>query len=94
MHPTETVYRFKMGKGRRNHLNTQLRQKNCSVSIATETCGNPHTMVVTKTREVYKKDCQRVEREKAILRRLHALVKETSGGNGDTHEPATENSGH
>ena len=85
-HQTEKQRRFKMGKGRRDHLQHQLRDHKCAVTISTECYGNPHALVVTKTRETYQRDCQRVEREKGILSRLRALNGESSSAD----EPAAK----
>ena len=48
-------------------------------------------MLVTKTREAYNKDCQRAEKERALLSRLRALVKKPSGSS--TAEAVKEPSG-
>ena len=72
--PTETQQRFKMGKGRRQHLHQQLDGNRCSVTHVTEHVGNPHTLVVTKTRSAYKKDVEKFKKEKATLSRLQVLA--------------------
>ncbi len=72
-HPTKTQHRFKMGKGRRSHLHRQLDSKGCSVTHITEHVGNPHTLVVTKTRASYDKECKVVQKAKATLSRLLAM---------------------
>ncbi len=71
--PTETAHRFKMGKKRRDHLQSQLCDNNCSVATSTDNSGNPHALVVTKTRQAFQNDCQEAEREKNILSHLQAL---------------------
>lgn len=73
-HPTETQQRFKMGKARRFHLHRQLDSNVCSATHVTEHVGNPHTLVVTKTRTNYNKDCKKLQNEKATLSRLRALI--------------------
>ena len=77
-HPVEKQGWFKMAKGRRDHLQHHLRVKKCSVAVSTECVGSPHTLVVTKTREAYERDCQRVQKERSILSRLRALNGESS----------------
>ena len=81
-HPTEIQHRFKMGKGRRRHLHCQLDGNQCSVTHVTEHIGNPHTLIVTKTRAAYDEGCERSKKEKATLSRLRALPG-ASSSNGE-----------
>jgi hypothetical protein len=54
--PTETVARFAIGKGRRQHLQSQLDASRDDYSHVTERMGNPQTLVVTKKRTRWETD--------------------------------------
>ena len=85
-HPTERQHRFRMSKARRRHLLCQLDSNRCSVTHVTEHVGNPHTLVVTKTRAAYTVGCQKYEKEKATLSRLQALT----GASSSEGEPSVK----
>jgi len=52
-HPSQQVSRFRMGEGRRRHLESQA--AGYGVKCNTDRSGSPHTLVITKTRDLYKK---------------------------------------
>ena len=88
-HPTETQHRFKRSKNRRYHLHRQLDSKGCSVTHITERTGSPYTLVVTKTRAAYDKDCQKIKEEKATLSRLLSMKAAVSHFEADIAEASS-----
>ncbi len=72
-HPTRKQERYKVNQSIRYHLDQQLDKYGCSVTHTTERVGSPHTLVITKTRAKYEKNCQILKQEKTMLSRLQAL---------------------
>jgi len=52
-HPSQQVSRFRMGEGRRRHLESQAVRY--GVKCDTDRSGSPHTLVITKTRDRIKR---------------------------------------
>ena len=58
------------------HLQRQLKDNKCFVTIKTITVMRDATIKVTKTREAYQQECKRYEKAKTILPRLQALISD------------------
>lgn len=74
--PNTMQCRFRMGKQRRQHIHQQLDAHRCPVTHTTEHVGNPHTLIVTKTRKL--NESNRPVRQ-SILASLQALEANFDG---------------
>jgi hypothetical protein len=65
------VARFRMHQGRRSHVENQIRAQELDISCKTDTQGRPQTLVCTKTRRTYQRQCKQHE---ADCRSMNALL--------------------
>jgi hypothetical protein len=73
--PNESVHRFKVSKGRRQHLHQIIDQNGCDLTHVTTRTSNPHTLVCTKTTASYQLACKFYARDTENLKRLRAVEK-------------------
>ena len=55
--PIERTHRFRLRKDRRRHLHEQIRRHSLDMTHETERRGSPQTLVCTKTRHTYERQC-------------------------------------
>jgi hypothetical protein len=65
------VARFRMHQGRRSHVENQIRTQELDISCKTDTQGRPQTLVCTKTRRAYQRECKQHE---ADCRSMNGLL--------------------
>lgn len=59
VHDPETrVARFRMHQGRRYHVESQIRSQNLDLGCETDTRGRPQTLICTKNRRTFQRQCQ------------------------------------
>ena len=80
--PSSKQSRFKMGRSRRQHIHQRLDMSGCDVTHVTEHFGNPHTLVVTKSRE--KKEKQRSKEQSALSFLSELVITNTNGQSDDS----------
>ncbi len=52
------VARFRMHQGRRSHVENQIRNQDLDIRCDTDTKGRPQTLVCTKTRRTFQRQCE------------------------------------
>ena len=57
-HPMQQVCRFRIRQDRRSHVESQIRILRLDISCVTERTGSPQTLVCTKTRRTYRRQCK------------------------------------
>ncbi len=55
--PVEQTHRFRLRKDRRRHLHQQIQRHDLDMTHETERRGSPQTLVCTKTRRTYERQC-------------------------------------
>ena len=65
--------RFRIRQDRRQHLHHQIEQHGLDMSHVTERKGSPQTLVCSKTRESYRRQCRQHAEDVAGMRALQAL---------------------
>jgi hypothetical protein len=66
--------RFRVRQDRRQHLHRQIEQHGLDMSHVTERRGSPQTLVCSKTRESYRRQCRQHAEDVAGMRALQALA--------------------
>ena len=73
-HPTEVQHRFKLSKGRRQHLQQQLHGSRADATYVTDKSDDSHTLVVTKNNASYEKKLKKQQSKQALLASLRSLL--------------------
>ena len=73
-HPTEVQHRFKLSKGRRQHLQQQLHGTRADATYVTDKSDDSHTLVVTKNNASYEKKLKKQQSKQALLASLRSLL--------------------
>jgi hypothetical protein len=82
LEPGEKTHRFRVKKERRQHLHQQIQRHHLDITHVTERAGSPQTLVCTKTRGAYERQCRRHQTD---LEAMAALLRVRNGAGG----PAT-----
>lgn len=69
----EQVHRFRIRKDRRMHLHRQIDHHDLDMTHATERKGSPQTLVCTKTRRTFERQCERYKKDIQLLTQLTKL---------------------
>jgi len=80
--PEAQVARFRVRKDRRQHLHRQIEQHGLDMTHVTERTGSPQTLVCTKTRRTYERQCEQHRADcasmSALLDVMQPMPKELS----------------
>jgi len=74
LHPQLREHRFRARQDRRAHLQSQIAQHGLDMRHVTDRSGSPQTLVCTKTRESYRRQCRQHGEDVAAMRVLQALA--------------------
>ncbi len=66
----EQVHRFRVRQDRRSHVENQIRNQHLDMSCATDRKGSPQTLVCTKTRRRYQRQCEQHRADCAAMTTL------------------------
>jgi len=69
------VARFRMHQGRRSHVENQIRHQDLDIKCETDTKGRPQTLVCTKTRRKFQRQCEQHGADCAAMNALLDLVR-------------------
>jgi hypothetical protein len=69
-------------KNRRQHLHQQIERHGLDMTHVTERRGSPQTLVCTKTRRTYERQCRQHEADLASMSTLLRLMGEARGEPG------------
>lgn len=78
--PVERTHRFRLRKDRRRHLHQQIQRHGLDMAHATEHRGSPQTLVCTKTRRTYERQCAE---HNADVRAMSTLLRVIDGARGE-----------
>jgi hypothetical protein len=70
--PDEHIHRFRVAKDRRGHLHRQIETHHLDMKHETERIGSPQTLVCTKTRGAYERQCRQYHEDLATMNTLLA----------------------
>jgi hypothetical protein len=73
------THRFRVKKERRQHLHHQIDHHDLDMTHITERSGSPQTLVCTKTRRTYERQCEQHKHDLASMAVLRALLPEKDG---------------
>jgi hypothetical protein len=73
----ERIHRFRVNKERRQHLHRQTDGHHLDMTHVTERCGSPQTLVCTKNRRSYKRECDQYREDIAALAALENQARRT-----------------
>ena len=77
--PQAQVARFRVRKDRRQHLHQQIEQHGLDLTHTTERQGSPQTLVCTKTRRTYQRQCAQHQADCASMVTLLQVLPEATG---------------
>ncbi len=77
--PQVLVARFRVRKDRRQHLHQQIEQHGLDLTHTTERQGSPQTLVCTKTRRTYQRQCAQHQADCASMVTLLQVLPEATG---------------
>ncbi len=77
--PIERTHRFRLRKDRRRHLHEQIQRHGLDMAHETERRGSPQTLVCTKTRRTYERQCAE---HKADVTAMSTLLRIIDGAQG------------
>ncbi|OFW31428.1 MAG: hypothetical protein A3H97_18555 [Acidobacteria bacterium RIFCSPLOWO2_02_FULL_65_29] len=77
--PVERMHRFRLRKDRRRHLHEQIQRHGLDMAHATERRGSPQTLVCTKTRRTYERQCAE---HNADVMAMSTLLRVIDGARG------------
>lgn len=77
--PATQSHRFRVRKERRNHLHQQIDDHRLDMTHATLRTGSPQTLVCSKTRGTYVRQCRQYNEDLASMAALLPLIRETDG---------------
>jgi len=78
--PATQTHRFRVKKERRQHLHQQIDRHRLEMTHVTERTGSPQTLVCSKTRATYERQCRQYNEDLASMAALRPLIGETEGG--------------
>jgi hypothetical protein len=79
LNPATQTHRFRVRKERRRHLHQQIDSHRMDITHVTERTGSPQTLVCSKTRAKYERQCHQYNEDLASMAALRPLIRETSG---------------
>jgi 2OG-Fe(II) oxygenase superfamily len=68
------VARFRMHQGRRSHVESQILNQDLDINCETDTKGRPQTLVCTKTRRAFQRQCEQHRLDRAFMNVLLDLM--------------------
>jgi predicted 2-oxoglutarate/Fe(II)-dependent dioxygenase YbiX len=77
--PLERTHRFPLRKDRRRHLHEQIQRHDLDMTHETERRGSPQTLVCTKTRRAYERQCAEHKIDVAAMATLLRLIDGARG---------------
>jgi 2OG-Fe(II) oxygenase superfamily len=77
--PTTQTHRFQVRKERRQHLHQQIDRHRLDMTHVTVRTGSPQTLVCSKTRATYERQCRQYNEDLASMAALCPLIGETDG---------------
>jgi hypothetical protein len=77
--PATQTHRFRVRKERRQHLHQQIDRRRLDMTHVTVRTGSPQTLVCSKTRATYERQCRQYNEDLASMAALRPLIKETDG---------------
>jgi hypothetical protein len=77
--PATQTHRFRVRKERRQHLHQQIDRHRLDMTHVTERTGSPQTLVCSKTRATFKRQCRQYNEDLASMAALRPLIGETDG---------------
>lgn len=77
--PAAEVHRFRVRKDRRQHLHQQIDHRGLDMTHVTERHGSPQTLVCTKTRRTYQRQCEQHEADRASMMSLLRMMPHARG---------------
>jgi len=77
--PVTQTHRFRVKKERRQHLHQQIEGHRLDMTHETARTGSPQTLVCSKTRATYERQCRQYNEDLASMAALCPLVRETDG---------------
>jgi hypothetical protein len=77
--PATQTHRFRVRKERRQHLHQQIDRHRLDMTHVTERTGSPQTLVCSKTRATYERQCRQYNEDLASMAALRPLIGETDG---------------
>jgi hypothetical protein len=80
LNPIERTHRFRLRKDRRRHLHEQIQRHGLDMTHETERRGSPQTLVCTKTRRTYERQCAE---HKADVTAMATLLRIIDGAPGE-----------
>ena len=78
--PVERTHRFRLRKDRRRHLHQQIQRHGLDMAHATERRGSPQTLVCTKPRRTYGRQCAE---HNADVMAMSTLLRVIDGARGE-----------
>jgi 2OG-Fe(II) oxygenase superfamily len=76
---TTQTHRFQVRKERRQHLHQQIDRHRLDMTHVTVRTGSPQTLVCSKTRATYERQCRQYNEDLASMAALCPLIRETDG---------------
>jgi hypothetical protein len=73
--PEAQVARFRVRQDRRQHLHQQIKEHGLDMTHVTERKGSPQTLVCTKTRRTYQRQCEQHQADCIHMRALLAVIQ-------------------
>jgi 2-oxoglutarate-Fe(II)-dependent oxygenase superfamily protein len=77
--PVTQTHRFRVKKERRQHLHQQIEGHRLDMTHETVRTGSPQTLVCSKTRATYERQCRQYNEDLASMAALCPLARETEG---------------
>jgi hypothetical protein len=77
--PGTQTHRFRVRKERRQHLHQQIDRHRLDMTHVTVRTGSPQTLVCSKTRATYERQCRQYNEDLASMAALRPLIRETDG---------------
>jgi hypothetical protein len=77
--PIERTHRFRLRKDRRRHLHEQIQRQGLDMTHETERRGSPQTLVCTKTRRTYERQCAERNADVAAMATLLRIIDQERG---------------
>jgi hypothetical protein len=77
--PVERTLRFRLRKDRRRHLHQQIQRHGLDMTHETERRGSPQTLVCTKTRRKYERQCAEHKADVTAMSRLLRVMDRAVG---------------
>ncbi len=77
--PAAQTHRFRVRKECRQHLHQQIDRHHLDMTHVTVRTGSPQTLVCSKTRATYERQCRQYNEDLASMAALRPLIRETGG---------------